>query len=103
MSQTVPAAEINSEYPANTARRKAAFGKSKANTDQPQAAPHMPVNVRELDCDFYGASLHKWLSAPIGTGMLYVRKDRIERHWALMAAPASKRTMALSRPAMPAS
>src|SRR5437763_1275401 len=34
-------------------------------------------------------SLHKWLSAPIGTGMLYVRKDRIEKHWALMAAPPS--------------
>ncbi|MBV8206303.1 MAG: aminotransferase class V-fold PLP-dependent enzyme [Acidobacteria bacterium] len=40
-----------------------------------------------LDCDFYGASLHKWLSAPIGTGMLYVRRDRVRRHWALMAAP----------------
>jgi len=42
-----------------------------------------------VDCDFYGSSLHKWLSAPIGTGMLYVRKDRIEKHWALMAAPPS--------------
>jgi selenocysteine lyase/cysteine desulfurase len=42
-----------------------------------------------LDCDFYGASLHKWLSAPVGTGMLYVRKERIEKHWALMAAPPS--------------
>ena len=43
----------------------------------------------DLGCDFYGASLHKWLSAPIGTGVLYVRKDRIEKHWALMAAPES--------------
>jgi len=33
--------------------------------------------------------LHKWLSAPIGTGVLYVRKDRIQKHWALMAAPES--------------
>jgi selenocysteine lyase/cysteine desulfurase len=41
-----------------------------------------------VDCDFYGTSLHKWLSAPIGTGALYVRRDRIARHWALMAAPA---------------
>ena len=50
---------------------------------------HVPFRFSDVDCDFYGASLHKWLSAPIGTGMLYVRKDRIEKHWALMAAPAS--------------
>jgi isopenicillin-N epimerase len=50
---------------------------------------HVPFDFQELDCDFYGASLHKWLSAPIGTGVLYVRKDRIEKHWALMASPPS--------------
>ncbi|MGH9522560.1 MAG: aminotransferase class V-fold PLP-dependent enzyme [Terriglobales bacterium] len=50
---------------------------------------HVPFDFQELDCDFYGASLHKWLSAPIGTGVLYARKDRIERHWALMASPPS--------------
>lgn len=57
--------------------------------DGAHAFAHVPFSFAELDCDFYGASLHKWLSAPIGTGMLYVRKDRIEKHWALMAAPAS--------------
>ena len=57
--------------------------------DGAHAFAHVPFKFSELDCDFYGASLHKWLSAPIGTGMLYVRKDRIEKHWALMAAPAS--------------
>ncbi len=40
-----------------------------------------------VGADFYGTSLHKWLHAPIGTGFLYVRRDRIERHWPLMAAP----------------
>ena len=50
---------------------------------------HVPFDFQEVDCDFYGCSLHKWLSAPIGTGMLYVRKDRIEKHWALMASPSS--------------
>jgi isopenicillin-N epimerase len=50
---------------------------------------HVPFKFSDIDCDFYGASLHKWLSAPIGTGMLYVRKNRIEKHWALMAAPES--------------
>ncbi len=57
--------------------------------DGAHAFAHVPFQFPDCDCDFYGASLHKWLSAPIGTGMLYVRKDRIEKHWALMAAPAS--------------
>jgi len=57
--------------------------------DGAHAFAHVPFQFSDLDCDYYGASLHKWLSAPIGTGMLYVRKDRIEKHWALMAAPQS--------------
>jgi len=57
--------------------------------DGAHAFAHVPFQFTDLDCDFYGASLHKWLSAPIGTGMLYVRKERIEKHWALMAAPVS--------------
>jgi isopenicillin-N epimerase len=57
--------------------------------DGAHAFAHVPFKFSDIDCDFYGASLHKWLSAPIGTGMLYVRKNRIEKHWALMAAPES--------------
>lgn len=57
--------------------------------DGAHAFAHVPFQFSDVDCDFYGSSLHKWLSAPIGTGMLYVRKDRIEKHWALMAAPPS--------------
>ncbi len=40
----------------------------------------------DLGCDYYGTSLHKWIYAPKGTGMLYVKKDKIARVWALMAA-----------------
>lgn len=40
----------------------------------------------DLDCDYFGTSLHKWLYAPKGTGMLYVKKDKIARVWPLMAA-----------------
>jgi selenocysteine lyase/cysteine desulfurase len=57
--------------------------------DGAHAFAHVPFQFSEIDCDYYGASLHKWLSAPVGTGVLYVRKDRIEKHWALMAAPPS--------------
>ncbi len=40
----------------------------------------------DLQCDYFGTSLHKWLHAPKGTGMLYVKKDKIPKVWALMAA-----------------
>ena len=39
------------------------------------------------DVDYYGTSLHKWLLAPIGTGFLYVRRDKIKSLWPMMAAP----------------
>jgi selenocysteine lyase/cysteine desulfurase len=47
---------------------------------------HFPFTRDRLDCDFFATSLHKWLLAPIGTGMLYVRKAKIKGIWPLMAA-----------------
>ncbi|MDT4898268.1 MAG: hypothetical protein QOH25_3345 [Acidobacteriota bacterium] len=41
---------------------------------------------RDLNCDYFGTSLHKWLYAPKGTGMLYVKRDKIEKVWPLFAA-----------------
>jgi selenocysteine lyase/cysteine desulfurase len=52
---------------------------------------HFPFRAEDLDCDYYATSLHKWLFAPIGTGMLYVRRDKIAGLWPLMAA-AEKQT-----------
>jgi selenocysteine lyase/cysteine desulfurase len=46
----------------------------------------MAFTHKDLDCDYYATSLHKWLFAPVGTGMLYVRKERIPALWPLMAA-----------------
>src|SRR5690606_4798045 len=51
------------------------------------AFAHFPFTRDELDCDYYGTSLHKWLLAPHGTGFLYVRRARIEKVLPLMAAP----------------
>jgi isopenicillin-N epimerase len=45
----------------------------------------------DLQCDYYGSSLHKWLYAPKGTGLLYVKKDKIPRVWALMASEDKNR------------
>jgi len=50
---------------------------------------HFDFNQSDLDCDFYATSLHKWLCAPHGTGLLYVKKDKIKDIWPMMAAPES--------------
>ena len=42
--------------------------------DGAQAVGMMPVDLRDLRCDFFAASLHKWVLAPAGTGVLYVRR-----------------------------
>jgi len=55
--------------------------------DGAHAFAHFPFTRDELECDYYGTSLHKWLTAPHGTGFLYVRKQRIADLWPLMAAP----------------
>ena len=46
---------------------------------------HFDVDIASLDCDYYGSSLHKWLSTPLGAGMLYVRKNHISKIWPLLA------------------
>jgi isopenicillin-N epimerase len=55
--------------------------------DGAHAFGQFPMQRDELDCDYYGCSLHKWLLAPIGTGFLQVRKSKIESLWPLMPAP----------------
>lgn len=44
----------------------------------------LDYKVRELGCDYYGTSLHKFLSAPIGSGMLWIKKENIEKIWPLV-------------------
>lgn len=58
--------------------------------DGAHAFGHFPFALRDLGCDYYGTSLHKWLLAPIGTGFLYVRRERIPALWPLTPASASK-------------
>ena len=53
--------------------------------DGAHAFAHFPFTRDELGCDFYGTSLHKWCMAPIGTGFLYVRQNKIKSLWPLMA------------------
>jgi len=54
--------------------------------DGAHALAHFDFKLSELECDYYASSLHKWLFAPHGTGLLYVRRDKIPGLWPLMAA-----------------
>ena len=58
--------------------------------DGAHAMAHFPFKLPELECDNYATSLHKWLFAPHGTGLLYVRQSEIPNIWPLMAAPDSR-------------
>jgi selenocysteine lyase/cysteine desulfurase len=55
--------------------------------DGAHAVAHFPFKLRDLEVDFYGTSLHKWLLAPHGTGFLYVRRENIPKLWPLQAVP----------------
>ena len=52
--------------------------------DGAHAVAHFQYNIPDLDCDYYGASLHKWLSVPLGAGLLYVKKEKIAKLWPLL-------------------
>jgi isopenicillin-N epimerase len=54
--------------------------------DGAHAFNHFPFKRDDLECDYYGTSLHKWTLAPIGTGFLYVRKEKQEKLWSLMGS-----------------
>ena len=58
--------------------------------DGAHALAHFDFDIGELDVDNYTTSLHKWLFAPHGTGLLYVRRDKIADIWPLMAARESR-------------
>jgi selenocysteine lyase/cysteine desulfurase len=55
--------------------------------DAAHSFAHIDYHIPDLGADYYGASLHKWLSAPFGSGLLWVRRDKIRKIWPLLAAP----------------
>lgn len=58
--------------------------------DAAQSFGLFPYNVKELGCDYLGTSLHKWLMGPKGTGLLYVKRDKIEKIWPLFASGSTR-------------
>ena len=53
--------------------------------DGAHAFGHFEFNIPDLNCDYYGSSLHKWLSTPLGAGLLYVKKGKVDGIWPLLA------------------
>jgi selenocysteine lyase/cysteine desulfurase len=53
--------------------------------DGAHAFAHLDYRIPDLHCDYYAASLHKWLATPLGAGILYVKKDRIAALWPIYA------------------
>ncbi len=58
--------------------------------DAAHSYAHLDFKISELNADYLGTSLHKWLCAPLGTGMMYVRKGKIADLWPSFAPPDSK-------------
>lgn len=46
---------------------------------------HFKFTIPELNCDYFASSLHKWLSVPLGSGILYVKREKIGNVWPLLA------------------
>jgi len=44
----------------------------------------LDYKIPDLECDYWGTSLHKFLSAPIGSGMMWIKKEKIEKIWPLL-------------------
>ena len=57
----------------------------KVIVDGAHAFAHVKFRIDELNCDYYAAALHKWLSTPLGAGMLYIKKNNAKNLWPLLA------------------
>lgn len=53
--------------------------------DGAHAFGQINFNMKDLDCDYYGTSLHKWLSVPLGAGFLYIKQGKANQIWPLFA------------------
>lgn len=62
----------------------------KVMVDGAHTFAHLNFKIPDLHCDFFGCSLHKWLSAPLGAGLLYVKKEHVSSIWPLLAETEKK-------------
>ena len=74
--QILPAAKLCAE-----ARKRGII----SIVDAAHSFAHIDYKISDLNCDYFGTSLHKWLCAPFGTGLMYVRKPLIEKTWPIFS------------------
>ena len=74
--QILPAAKLCAE-----ARKRGII----SIVDAAHSFAHVDYKISDFNCDYFGTSLHKWLCAPFGTGMMYIKKDRIEKTWPIFS------------------
>jgi selenocysteine lyase/cysteine desulfurase len=72
--QILPAAKLCAE-----ARKRGII----SLVDAAHSFAHIDYKISDINCDYFGTSLHKWLCAPFGTGLMYIRKPLIEKTWPL--------------------
>ena len=70
--QILPAAKLCAE-----ARKRGII----SIVDAAHSFAHLDYKISDFNCDYFGTSLHKWLCAPFGTGLMYIRKEQIEKTW----------------------
>jgi selenocysteine lyase/cysteine desulfurase len=70
--------------PAKKIARKAHERGIEVLVDGAHTFAHLEYQIPDLECDYFGTSLHKWLCAPFGNGMMYIKKDKIKDVWPLL-------------------
>ena len=63
----------------------------KVLVDGAHAFAHFKFSIPDLNCDYYGTSMHKWLSVPLGAGFLYVKKENVPEIWPLLASNVDRK------------
>lgn len=58
--------------------------------DGAHVVAQIPVDVHDLGCDYYASSLHKWLNAPHGCGLLFAKEDKLQNLFPIISAPENE-------------
>jgi len=80
-------------YPVNKIAAAAHRVGAEVVVDGAQTMALADYKIPELDCDYYGASLHKWLMGPVGAGVLWMQKQHLPKVWPLVPSPAGAKGM----------